>query len=242
MPRTAINLYSVRALEEPTLDVLDRVAAAGYDGVQFSGGFGDATPEAVADRLADLGLEPIGCHHDVDDLESDPAGVVDRYETIGVDDLVVPYLPDECFDSRASAEATADRLDDLAASLDEFGAALHYHNHDHEFTDLGDTTGFDLFAAASSVWLEPDVGWIAAAGEDPAALIRRYADRIDLVHMKDVAPGGREFREIGEGIVDMPACAAAARDVDAEWLIYEHDDPDDPVASLEYGAEFLERL
>ncbi|PSP71903.1 sugar phosphate isomerase/epimerase, partial [Halobacteriales archaeon QH_6_68_27] len=40
MVRTAINLYSVRELDLPMPEILDRVAAAGYDGVQFSGDYG----------------------------------------------------------------------------------------------------------------------------------------------------------------------------------------------------------
>jgi sugar phosphate isomerase/epimerase len=242
MVRTAINLYSVRDLNEPMLDILDRVAAAGYDGVQFSGGFGDASPAEIADRLDDLGLEATPCHHGVEDLEADPAGVTATYDTIGVDGLVVPWLGAEHFEDREAAEATAGRLDDVAAELAEYGHDLHYHNHDHEFTDLGDTTGFAAFADASSVLLEPDVGWIATAGHDPVEVLRRYGDRVDLVHMKDMDADAGEFREIGEGTVDMQACADAARDIGAEWLIYEHDEPADPVASLEYGAEFLDAL
>ena len=42
-----MNLYTVRELNEPLLDVLDRIADAGYDGVQF-GGFGDAGVDAGA--------------------------------------------------------------------------------------------------------------------------------------------------------------------------------------------------
>ncbi|WP_229380144.1 hypothetical protein [Haloterrigena salifodinae] len=45
--------------------------------------------------------------------------------------------------------------------------------------------------------------------------------------------------ELGDGEVDTDACAAAARDAGAEWLLYEHDEPSDPVASLGYGARAL---
>lgn len=240
MVRTAINLYSVRELELPTVEILERVAAAGYDGVQFSSGFGDATADEVAGALDDLGLDVTAAHVSPDAMEEDTDGIVETYRTIGADGAVVPYLGTEHFETRTDAAATAERLDDLADAFASHEFDIHYHNHDHEFTDLGDATGMAVVADESSVLLEPDVGWIHTAGHDPVAFLERYGDRIDLVHMKDMADG--EFREIGEGDVDMAACADAARAVDAEWLVYEHDDPDDPAASIDAGAAFLESL
>ncbi|MEF8851481.1 MAG: sugar phosphate isomerase/epimerase [Haloarculaceae archaeon] len=243
MVRTAINLYSVRELDLPMEEILDRVAAAGYDGVQFSGDYGDLSPGETADALAERDLDVTAAHIDVDRMESDPEGVVADQQTIGADGGVVPWLGAEHFETREAAESTAERLDALAAALDAHDFALHYHNHDHEFVEFDGTNGFEAFAEASSVLLEPDVGWIRTAGHDPVELLRRYGDRVEIVHMKDMDTSvERGFVEIGEGDVDMEACADAAREVDAEWLVYEHDDPDDPAASIETGAAFLADL
>ncbi len=240
MTRTAINLYSVRSLDEPTLTTLERVADAGYDGVQFSGGLGDATPGEVADALDGHGLAAVAPHVGIDALEDDLDAAVEPFEPLGVDGVVVPWLDAECFEDREAALATAERLDDLAATAGRRELAVHYHNHDHEFVDLGDETAFEAFADASGTLLELDVGWVETAGYDPAALLERYADRVGIVHMKDMADG--EFVEIGDGDVDMAACAAAAREGGAEWLVYEHDEPADPVASIDAGAAFLDGL
>ncbi len=48
--------------------------------------------------------------------------------------------------------------------------------------------------------------------------------------------------EFSDGEVDINLCAAAARDAGAEWLIYKHDDPVDPIASLERGAQTLSKV
>ncbi|WP_436909708.1 sugar phosphate isomerase/epimerase family protein [Halosimplex marinum] len=240
MVRTAINLYSVRDLDLPMAEILDRCAAAGYDGVQFSGGFGGLSAGELADHLDDLDLDVTASHVDVDELESDPAGVVEFHETLGADGAVVPWLGPERFETREATLETADRVDAIAADLGERGFDLHYHNHDHEFTGFGDTTGFGLFADHTDALLEPDVGWIETAGHDPVEIIERYGDRVEIVHMKDMDDG--EFCEIGDGDVDMGACADAAREVDAEWLVYEHDQPEDPGASIDTGAEFLAGL
>ncbi|MFB6296704.1 MAG: sugar phosphate isomerase/epimerase family protein [Halobacteriales archaeon] len=241
--RTAINLYSVRELDEPTLDVLARVAAAGYDGVQFSGGLGDATPGDVADALDDHGLDVTPAHVGIGEIEDDTEAVLDTYaDALGCAGVVVPHLGEEHFESADAVEETADRLSALADDLGAAGIDLHYHNHAHEFTDLGDATGFERFIEVSEdVYVELDVGWAQTGGADPVDLIERYGDRMPLIHMKDMTADG-EFAEIGEGAVDMAACAGAAADAGGEWLIYEHDEPADPATSIEAGAEFLESL
>ncbi|MFC4989435.1 sugar phosphate isomerase/epimerase family protein [Saliphagus infecundisoli] len=245
MTRTAINLYSVRDLDESMLEILDRVAAAGYDGVQFSGGLRDTDPEDVVEKLSETGLETTGAHVDIDDLESDLAGSYDLYgDRLRCASAVVPYLGQERFESEAAVRETAERLSDLAADAEDYAWPIHYHNHAHEFVDVGGETFFERLAdLAPEVGLELDVGWALVGGEDPVELIERYGDRIDLLHMKDmVTDEKRGFREIGDGDVDMAACAEAARKAEVEWLIYEHDEPEDPAASIETGATVLRSI
>jgi len=248
MARTAINLYSVRELDEPLPEILERVADAGYDGVQFSGGLGDADIEAVTEVLDRTGLETTGAHVDIAELEHELEETQALYqETLGCDSAVVPYLSANHFASMRAVEHTAGRLTSLAHRLSDKGWKLHYHNHDHEFAELDDDTlAFDAFAAeASEIGLEVDVGWVQYAGYNPVDLINEYAERIDIVHLKDVAadaPRDECFRELGEGDVDVQACADAARDANASWLVYEHDEPENPVESITHGADLLNSL
>ena len=245
MVQTAINLYSVRDLDESMFAVLDRVADAGYDGVQVSGGFRDATPEATAARIDDRGLGVVPPHVGIDALEDDLVSTLEAYrDTLGADGAVVPYLDAEHFESREAVDGTVARLNALADGLADHGWDLHYHNHAHEFVDLGDETAFERFARRTDgVLVELDVGWALVGGADPAALIYEYGDSIDLLHMKDMdASEERGFREIGDGDVDMAACAAAGRDVGVDWLVYEHDQPADPAASIDAGGAFLNGL
>ena len=244
MAKTAINLYSVRELDEPLLDILDCVAEAGYDGVQFSGGLRDADPAEVVAKLDETGLEPTGAHIGIEELEGDIEATHELYtETLGCGSAVVPYLDETHFETEAAVEETAERLAALATDAGRHDWPVHYHNHDHEFVDLGEETAFERFAElAPGVGIELDVGWALVGGFDPTELIERYADRIDLLLMKDMDVESKDFREIGEGDVDMQACADAARDAGVEWLIYEHDQPDDPAESIETGAAFLDSL
>ncbi|MFC6962814.1 sugar phosphate isomerase/epimerase family protein [Halocatena marina] len=244
MAKTAINLYSVRELDEPLLEILDRVADAGYDGVQFSGGLEEVDPTEIVAALDETGLEPTGAHVDIGELEEDLGEAYELYdETLGCASAVVPYLDESHFDSEAAVERTAERIAALSADASEFNWPIHYHNHAHEFVDFGDETAFERFAElAPRVGIELDVGWALVGGSDPVELLSRYGDRINMVHMKDMDAEMEEFREIGDGDVDMQACADAADEADVEWLIYEHDEPEDPRASIETGAAFLDSL
>lgn len=241
MTRTAINLYSVRDLEEPTTAILDRVADAGYDGVQFSGGVGEDI-DAVRRALADHGLDVTPAHVSVGDLEADFEETLARYDELGCDGVVVPWLPPEVFANEAAVSETVDHLARLADRVRAAGFSFHYHNHDQEFQSVGATTGFDRLISETDFCIELDVGWALVGGHDPAALIEMIGDRGPLVHLKDVDSESGTPVEIGTGDVDMQACADAARSVGTEWLIYEHDHPEDPVESIEHGAQFLASL
>ena len=247
MVRTAINVYSVRRLDVSVPELIETVAEAGYDGIQFSGRHtplaGDSA--AIGDALDDTELDVAPPHVGIDDIEENLGTVVSTYEPLGVREAVVPYLPQSAFESTEAIERTVSRLGQLSETLDDENWRLHYHNHDHEFADSGGPTGFEALAKRTEMPIELDVGWARYAGRDPVALIEEYGDRMPLIHMKDVdveAERGACFREIGDGDVDMRGCADAARDAGAEWLIYEHDDPEDPRASIRTGAEFLDSL
>ncbi|MDS0278133.1 sugar phosphate isomerase/epimerase [Halomicroarcula sp. S1AR25-4] len=232
---TAVQLWTLRNLDVSTPALLDRVAAAGYDGVEFAG---IEDPPETARAMDEVGLVAAGAHVDADELRADPAGVAAELDTLGVPSVVVPYLDPDHFIDTATVDETAAMLDALAS---EFDRPLLYHNHDHEFVPVGTETAFDRLAAETAVGFELDVGWAEAAGRDPAALLSDLAGRAPVVHLKDVTAAG-EPTELGEGVVDLPGVVEAARDAGTEWLVFEHDDPADPMASVENGIEVVERV
>ncbi|ELY56815.1 xylose isomerase domain-containing protein [Natronococcus amylolyticus DSM 10524] len=246
MSKTAINLYSVRDLEDSTTDVLERVAGAGYDGIQFAGEYSPLhdDPDEIVETLETCGLEVAPPHVGIETLEDDRDAVRGAYAPLEIEGVVVPWLDPEQFESEEAVDNTAERLDALADELAADGWTLSYHNHDHEYVELGEESAFERFLEASDIGIELDVGWALAAGDDPAQRLRELEGRVGTVHLKDMDVSGAEptFAELGEGDVDVRACIDAATDAGAEWLVYEHDDPDDPAASLEHGAAFLDEL
>ncbi|WP_135821428.1 sugar phosphate isomerase/epimerase family protein [Halostella litorea] len=234
--QTAIQLHTLRHVDESTPALLDRVGDTALDGVEFA----DAPGGDVQGALADAGLSAAAAHVDIEALEADVQSVAATCDAAGCNTVVVPYLDESDFESERAVEATASRLTAAGDALADRGLRLAYHNHDHEFTDLGDGTAFDLLVEklGDTVAVELDLGWALAAGQDPAALLSRLGT-VPLVHLKDVDAATGTPVALGEGDLDVDGCVAAARDAGVEWLVYEHDDPADPLSALSRGAGTL---
>ncbi|MFC7166348.1 sugar phosphate isomerase/epimerase family protein [Halospeciosus flavus] len=257
--RSAIQLYTLREYGDSTTDRVELAGEAGFDAVELAGVPNEEEVGDLSLELAAHDLDVAAAHVDAETLETEPDVVADRLGQLDCGRAVVPYLPEEAFASAAAVDETAHRLTTLSEELSALGVDLSYHNHDHEFQSLrssddrangegrpvseaGDGTAFDrlLQETDDHVGVEFDVGWAVAAGSDPVELLERVPERVDLVHFKDTADGVPV--QLGEGDVDLDACAEAAREIGAEWAVYEHDDPDDPETDVAEGQEALAAL
>jgi sugar phosphate isomerase/epimerase len=134
--RPAIQLYTLRDLDESLPDVIRRVGDAGFEGVEFANRLDEAQPERVVAALAEADVEPIGAHVGLRALEADPTGRAARYAQVGVDRVVVPHLPLAHYRTPKRVSALARRLEELGARLADHGVRLVYHNQVHDFVPL----------------------------------------------------------------------------------------------------------
>lgn len=253
--QTAIQLYTLRHLEEPLTETIARVGETDLDGVEFAG-LGEQSADEINAALDDAGLDVMSAHVGIDALEDDLEATVAAYRAVGCDHLVIPSMPAEAFATREATVETAQRMASAGDAVRDNGLELSFHNHDRVFQTVDGESAFSVLAAeAPDLTFEVDAGWVLAGGHDPAAFIREYGDRVPLVHFKDVDVGanreGDETAfttdahqpvELGTGDLDLEAVADATRDVGAEWACYEHDLPDDPVESLQRGSDAITDL
>lgn len=241
----AIQLYTLRDLDWSLEALLEQVAAAGYDGVEFASRPSESDPETVAGTLDRLGLSVAGIHTTFAALPGDQPSAVsveraaERCRAVGTENVVVPYLEASCFEDAASVEQTATALSDLAASLAAEDIRLHYHNHDQEFQRVDGDYALERLLARTDIELELDAGWAKYAGADPVALLERYDDRISLVHVKDVDGETGTATQLGLGCLDLDRLGAQLRDSTVEWAIYEHDSPETPLDAMTEGRDRL---
>lgn len=123
-------------------------------------------------------------------------------------------------------------LTELGRRTADLGIPLGYHNHMGNLGQAPDEVARVLDASDPRyVRLQLDTAHWAQAGGDPADAVRRYADRLLFLHVKDLEGPvpGREaqswrFVGLGRGRLDFQAFFGALRDADFDgWAIVELD-------------------
>jgi sugar phosphate isomerase/epimerase len=250
MVRTAIQLYTLRELEEPVWDVVSRVGSTTFDGVEFYDAHFDAFKNESALKRTRTALETAdlsvaGAHLSVDRIESSFEEVIEICSMLDISTLVVPSYDREAFASVTALEAAVERLADLAAALASHDVELLYHNHSFEFADLkvkGESrTAFEVFVDRTNgrFGFEPDLGLATRAGCDPLELLSLVSNQTPVAHITDTVPDDpdRLHADVGAGVVNWRECTEAAREHGAEWIICENGVTADGLASLEHGSE-----
>jgi sugar phosphate isomerase/epimerase len=242
----SLQLYTVR--EETARDMpatLRRISEIGYPAVEFAG-FGGLSAEDLRNILDDLGLRASGAHVPFDSWETDPESVITRMHALECAHAILPMaLPEQHRDETAVAN--------LAGSLNRWGelcrkedVTFSYHNHDFEFAPLGGTTMWDVLVRETDpelVYFELDLYWVRYGGADPKPLLLDLGDRIQLVHLKDMASDGqRSDLPVGEGTMPWNGLLEAADAAGVQWYVAEQDNPRDALEDVRISLQSMREL
>lgn len=253
-----VGVTSIKDLFYMTHGPMDRavkdIAAAGYEGVEmFDGNLAEYAdkPEQLRSILDEAGVSLVsvytGANFIYADILPDELHRIQRAAelaaTFGAERLVVgggarraTGTTDE--DYRRLGEAL-DRVTDIAES-----AGLSASYHPHLTTIVENPDELNRLMALTRIGFCPDTAHLAAGGGDPAALIRKYPDRIRHVHLKDFRKDPFAFLPLGQGELDFPDIIQAIRECGYDsWLMVELDEYDgDPRAAAEISRRYLEKL
>lgn len=260
--RIGLQLYTLGEEPAKDLDgTLAKVAAIGYRDLELPNLLGK-TPQELKVAAQRAGVSFSNIHLAATpfftggglNLTSPNQQIVDALGTLGIKSAVLPImvLPEnfgmqtgDTFQTaiaRSLKEAgediwkrTAALLNEKAAALKSAGITLGYHNHNVEFAPVGKTNGWDIILGETDpglVKLEIDLGWISAAGLDPAEFLMRHKGRVRWVHVKDVKPGtvtnyslGMTPSVVGEGRIDWPRVLRAAQAAGVQHYYLEQEPP-----------------
>ena len=229
---------------------LSRLADMGYKRIEAAGWQGFA-PLEFTKRVRAAGLDPVSCHFSMRDLMEGYQAKLDEAREVGVAYLVASSPSSRAaFDPeldwiRASAKAmtladwreNALRMNEIGAAAKAMGMRFAYHNHPAEFLHYDGVLAFHEILRLTDpalVAIELDIGWVAAAGLDPAEVIGHHAERVELLHIKDIASAQRDPNiiaddlrtvPIGSGTVDWPAVFAAAERAPIKSWFVEQEPP-----------------
>jgi sugar phosphate isomerase/epimerase len=247
-PHIGIQLWSVKDdLKQDFEGTLGKLAAMGFQGVEFAGEFGRfaTDPAGLRAFLDGQKLQCAGAHLDFAALADERfRQTVAFYQAVGCRNLVIAW--DKRGASNEGAAAIARELALLAGKLKPLGMRIGYHNHAQEMTGPDGRTPWDTIAGGTpqAAILQQDIGWTVFAGKDPVTLIRRYPGRTVSAHFKaKLAEGAQGKPLIGQDRTDWPAVYAAARgEGGAAWIVLEQEEYPDGMRPLEAVAASMRAL
>ena len=269
-----IQLYGVRnAMAEDFEGTIKAVAEMGYEYVEFAGYYGK-TSEEIKAILDKYNLKCISVHQRLEFFNEDPQGAVDFLKGFGVEFVVVPWMETTSLAGYPEWENTKKDFVEKADLFAKNGMMLGYHNHDFEFAIVNGKYVHDyIFEAVAEDKIVPEIDtcWVKYAGEEPCRYLEKYADDLDVVHLKDfvckefaggpvyalIDNSGKEnktqknqednefrFKHLGGGLQDFEEILSAVKKTNAEYVIVEQDKwyDDDSLELARKSREYLKSL
>ncbi len=240
--RLGVQLYTVRGLfEKDFAGTLAALAKIGYKDCETAGYFAH-DPRDVRAALDDLGLTSRSGHIRLPELQDGIEEQLEIAKIVGQQSLYLGWIPEEDR-TPDKYRALADLLNSKGETAKAAGIQLGYHNHDFEFAEIEGTKGYDILLERtdpSLVALEIDLFWAVNAGADPRELFARAPGRFHSCHIKDRTADG-SMVSVGEGQIDFAGILAEADTAGLETFYVEHDEPEDPLASVTTSYAYLMR-
>ncbi|MBD5784704.1 TIM barrel protein [Cellulosimicrobium terreum] len=232
--------------------VYDRLGEIGFENVEpFGSNYRGLTAEQARAQFDAAGLKVPSSHYNVNEATFDETLAYVKtmgQEYVGSGGFPAPGIGG----GLDNVLATADAMDRLGErSVANGTGKLFGHNHDQEFNTKYEyngelTSAWEILVAETNpeyVAFQLDTAWAANAGVDVPALINEYADRIELMHIKDATnlnQGGRPtFTNLGEGDMPLQEILQAGLDADVAYFVMEYDGSP---ANDEFSAKGFEYL
>lgn len=213
--KIGIQLYSVMgAMQENPKASLERLNEMGYNSFELVQWGGDpkvfGLPADDFKAICDgLNSSIVSTHSSIQEDPAKEQEIMDRWRSLfeiqkacGGKYFVIPsYKVDYTV---ADVQKMCDYFNKVGKIASEYGLKLGYHNHSGEYKKLKDSDAvmWEYLVEHTDpeyVCFELDVYWCTKGGKSPVEYLKKYSDRIQLLHVKD------EF-VIGEsGAIDFKA-------------------------------------
>jgi sugar phosphate isomerase/epimerase len=201
--------------------------------------------------MQDAGIEAVAGHFDY-------AGLEDKLEfahQLGLTYVVCPMIPKDQWTSLEGFSKAADLFNRAGRQAQSQSMEFVFHNHCYEFRPIDGTTGFAHLMQHTDpalVKLEFDIYWLTQGGQDPMAMLKKYAGRVRLIHLKDRLAGAKTgytmdppqyFTELGKGTIDWPSILVQARAEGVKYAFVDQDETSLPIPqSLAVNRAYLRKL
>lgn len=201
-------LGTVMNNEAQARDTMQKMKAAGYDGIELCGFMihpaglmvrlmtkAAGMPVGKGGRLdwrglvKDSGLQVVSLHTDLGSVERDPAAVAAEAKAFGTRYAVITGMYRFAYGEEKTVRDLAERLNKAGEAVRKEGVSLLYHNHNCELQRVSSTRrGYDILLEETdpaAVNFEFDSYWFAEGGADPLEWMERLGSRMKLWHIND---------------------------------------------------------
>ena len=203
-----IMLGTVTENEARARETLQRIKAAGYDGLELNRFM--IHPSSLMVRLMtraagmptgkggslnwksllqEAGLSVISLHTDLGSLEREAGAVAEEAGSFGTDKLVITGMYRFDYTDESTVRELARRLNKAGESLQKDGLSLLYHNHNVELLQVRPgLRAYEILLEDTDpalVSFEFDSFWFTDGGADAKAWMQKLGTRMKLWHVTD---------------------------------------------------------
>ena len=238
--KVGIQMYSIRNFyyQNPA-EAFKFIKDCGYDAVEM---YGDATmsAEELKKLFDDAGLECCGWHSQWHYMaKPDMLEMFASYnKVINNNYLIIPWIPPEVRLDREGWLKTAEKLNEIAKRLKDYGMYTGLHSHADEFKFItGDSSNeypWDIIAknTVNDVVLQLDMGNTYHTGVEPVAVLKKYPQRAQTVHIKPFSLTKGSVVQIGEDDIDWVETVKFCEEQgNTDYYIVEYGDEEDKIKS-----------
>ena len=202
-----IMLGTVTGSEAQALQTLNKIKAAGYDGLELNRFM--IHPSSLMVRmmtraagmptgnggkldwhglLRESGLEVASLHADLGSLEREADAVIAEAKSFSTDKVVITGMYRFDYSDEESVRDLARRLNAAGESLKKQGIDLLYHNHNVELLHAGSRRAYDVLldeTDPAKINFEFDSYWFTEGGADAKLWMKKLGGRMKLWHVTD---------------------------------------------------------
>ena len=244
-------------------DILDLVAAAGYEGIEITNSMireYAGRPADFAEAIKKRGLKLAAFAYASPTGFTDPAarpaelkGADEALRFVGAFPGVVLSLGGASTPERTDVEGkigvAAEFYNEVGRRGKKAGIPVAFHPHSHHGSIFESRQEYDRIMTltdSDTVEWNPDTGHIVRGGQDLLDTFRRYGTRINHVHLKDADPRNH-WQPLGKGVCDIPAVLKFLEDeIGYEgWIVGEEESAEahkDQNAAIRWNRQYLKSL
>ena len=235
-------LGSVTGSEAQARETLQRIKAAGYDGLELNRFM--IHPSSLMVRLItraagmptgkggkldwhalieEAGLGVVSLHSDLGSLEREPEAVIEEAKSFCTDTVVITGMYRFDYGDETAVRELARRLNRAGEALKREGLSLLYHNHNVELLRLASgKRAYEVLIEETDpeyVNFEFDSFWFTDGGADAKVWMKKLGSRMKLWHLTD-----RGSRQSGPAMTpilkaDSMELGTGNMDLDGLWAI-----------------------